>query len=111
MLKLHSILEPICCFGTNSYIRQFAIVAIILLLARGKVVAATYQVNLGLVTDFEDLRPLIDRCSDLGSLETLRRQLEAASDLERLRPLLEKRGLVEFRMCPDSISAPGVKKL
>jgi hypothetical protein len=36
------------------------------------VAAVNYEIDFGLVTDLEKLRPLIDRCVDLGELEQYR---------------------------------------
>jgi hypothetical protein len=110
MPKLLSALKLSPRFRVSKCNRKLVALAITLSLVGDTVVAATYQINLGLVADFESLRPLTDMCGDLGSLESLRSQLERASDLEKFRPLLERRGIVEFRMCPDGISVPGVKR-
>lgn len=87
-----------------------AIVSMLVLLY-GAAEAAAYRVDLGIVTDFEDLRTLIDGCADLGVVESLRRQLDSVVDFEDLRPLLELKGIVEFTGCPVGISAPGVRRL
>lgn len=71
--------------------------------------AAEYNVDLGLVTDFEELRPLIDGCSDIGELEEHRNALESASDLEDLRSFLERIGYVEFRSCPAGVEGSGIE--
>lgn len=72
--------------------------------------AAEYEADLGLIIDFEELRPLIDGCSDLGELEQHRHALEAASDLENLRSFLEGVGYAEFTGCPSGIEAIGVER-
>src|SRR5689334_7010296 len=95
----------------NTCISKLVTLALTLSLVGGTVMAATYQINLGSVADFESLRSLTDMCGDLGSLESLRNQLEKASDMEKLRPLLEGRGIVKFKMCPDGVSVPGVKRI
>lgn len=69
--------------------------------------AAVYTIDLGLVADFEEIRPLVDLCLDLGELEKFRATLESATDLERLRPLLEDVGFAEVRGCPSDVKAIG----
>ena len=73
--------------------------------------AADYWIDLGLVTDFEDLRPLIDGCSDLGRLESFRSSIESVSDLEDLRDFLEIMGVIYVYDCPDDVEASGVTLL
>jgi hypothetical protein len=70
--------------------------------------AADYEIDLGLVTDLEDIRPLIDGCSDLGSLENYRSSMESATDLENLRDFLEVMGVVLVSDCPEDVEASGV---
>ena len=42
--------------------------------------AVDYTINFGVITDFEVLRPLVDRCTDFGALERYRNLLESAGD-------------------------------
>ena len=65
---------------------------------------ADYQIDLGLVLDFEDTRKLIEQCAVLGRLEVIRDPLESATDLEQLRATLESYGIVEFHDCPSGVS-------
>ena len=58
--------------------------------------------------DFEDIRPLIEECADIDELESIRAQLENATDLEDFRPVLEQIGLIEFRDCPKGIKGYGI---
>ena len=70
---------------------------------------AVYRVHLGLVLDFEAIRPLLEGCTDLGLLEPLRDVLGRAGDLESLRGLLEHSGTVRFTGCPTIVGRiPGV---
>jgi hypothetical protein len=62
-----------------------------------RIVSAADVIDFGLITDLERLRPLIDLCTDLGSLERNRRVLESASDLESLREFLERQQVVNSR--------------
>ena len=110
VLKFLSALKLVPRFRANKCTRKLVTLVITLSLVGDTVVVATYQINLGLVPEFASLLPLTDMCGDLGSLESLRSQLERASDLEKFRPLLEKQGTVEFRMCLDGMSVPGVKR-
>ena len=73
--------------------------------------AADYKIDFGLILDFEDLRPLIDLCLDLGILEHNRETLESTGDLESLRELLEDIGLGEFSDCPDGVSGDGIREM
>lgn len=72
--------------------------------------AANYKVDLGLISDYEELRPFVDGCSDLGNLEDHRDALESASDLENLRSFLQDIGYVEFNDCPSKIEIDGVER-
>jgi len=72
---------------------------------------ADYQIDLGLVLDFEDTRKLIDQCTDLGRLEVIRAPLESATDLEQLRATLEQFGIVEFHGCPSGVTGSGIVDL
>jgi len=73
--------------------------------------AAEYVIDFGLITDLERLRPLIDLCTDFGSLERNRRLLESASDLESLREFLERIGVARFSGCPTIRSFSGVRRV
>lgn len=68
---------------------KLVVFALLLLWSRSSF-AADYQVDLGLVTDLEDIRPLVDGCSDIGDLEDHRDALDSAGDLEDLRSFLEE---------------------
>jgi len=72
---------------------------------------ADYQIDLGLVLDFEDTRKLIEQCAHLGRLEVIRGPLESATDLEYLRATLESHGIVEFYGCPSGVGGSGIKEL
>lgn len=71
--------------------------------------AAEYVIDFGLVTDLERLRPLIDLCTDFGSLERNRGALGSVGDLEKLRDFLVRIGVVQFSGCPKIGTFPGVK--
>ena len=71
--------------------------------------AADYDVDLGSMSDLEELRPLIDQCGDIGEIEDYRSALESASDLEDLRSFLEDIGYVQFRDCPAQIEGSGIE--
>jgi hypothetical protein len=71
--------------------------------------AAEYVIDFGAITDFEQLRPLIDLCTDFGSLERNRSLLESVGDLESLREFLERIGVARFSGCPKIRTFPGVK--
>jgi hypothetical protein len=73
--------------------------------------SAEYVIDFGLVTDLEDLRELVDLCTDLGPLERYRKVLEATSDLESRRQLLERVGIAEVRGCPGVERIDGVTRL
>jgi hypothetical protein len=73
--------------------------------------ATEYAIDFALVLDFEQLRPLIELCEDLGSLESKRPSLESAADLEVLRRLFESVGFAQFSGCPKASASPGVKPL
>ena len=62
--------------------------------------AAEYVIDFSMIADFERLRPLIDLCIDLGSLEQNRSLLESVSDLESLREFLERIRVARFTGCP-----------
>lgn len=72
--------------------------------------AADYIIDLELVVDFEDLRPLIEGCQDIGELESYRSSLESVSDLEDLRDFLEALGRAYVSDCPD-VEATGITRL
>lgn len=72
--------------------------------------AADYEVDLGSITDYEEIRDLVDGCSDLGELEEHREALESASDLEKLRSFLEGTGHVDLSDCPPGIEIDGVER-
>jgi hypothetical protein len=74
-----------------------------------RVASAEYVIDFGVITDLERLRPLIDSCTDFGSLERNRSVLESVSDLESLRDFLERIGVARFRGCPKIRIFPGVK--
>lgn len=67
-----------------------------------------YVIEMGLVLDFELLRPLISGCTDLGALEPYRDAPLQVADLEELRSELELLGPVEVRGCPDYINAGNI---
>ncbi len=73
------------------------------------VLAADYDVDLGLVTDLEDIRPLIDGCLYIGDLEDHRDALDSASDLEDLRSFLDDFGYVSLRDCPAGIEGSSIE--
>ncbi len=74
--------------------------------------AVDYQVDVGAVLNLEDIRPLIQACSNLGLLEPLRFRLSSTTDLEQLRTTLESRGIAEFSGCPPLMrSVYGVRML
>jgi len=73
--------------------------------------AADYDVDLGLVLDLEDIRPLVDGCSDIGDLEDHRDALDSASDFEDLRSFLEELGYVSFRDCPSGVEGSGIERV
>ena len=73
--------------------------------------ANDYELNFSVMTDFEKIRSLVDKCSDLGILEKNRRQIEAVSDLEDLRSFFEQVRVATVRRCPAGISGKGIKML
>jgi hypothetical protein len=73
--------------------------------------AVDYEIDFGLVSDFEKLRPLVDLCADLGKLERYRSLLERTSDLESRRRLLETIGIAELRGCPCVADIDGVTRI
>lgn len=73
--------------------------------------AADYDVDLALLLDMEDIRPLVDGCADIGELEEHRNALESAGDLETLRSFLEDIGYVSFRGCPAGAEGSGIERV
>lgn len=73
--------------------------------------AASYEIDLGLVSDFEELRPLIVQCVDLGELEGVREKLESTTNLEEFRDVLEPLGIVNMNGCPADVRGPGITRL
>jgi hypothetical protein len=73
-----------------------------------EVSAAEYVIDFGVIADLERLRPLIDLCTDLGSLERNRSLLESAGDLESLREFLERIRVARFSGCPKIPTFPGM---
>jgi hypothetical protein len=71
--------------------------------------AVDYEIDFGLVSDLEQLRPLVDLCVNLGELERYRSLLERTSDLESRRRLLETIGVAELRGCPRIADIDGVR--
>ncbi len=71
-----------------------------ILFAMPPAMAVDYQVDVGVVLNLEDIRPLIQGCTNLGLLEPLRFRLSSATDLEQLRTMIESRGTAEFSGCP-----------
>jgi hypothetical protein len=72
---------------------------------------ASYEIDLGLVSDFEELRPLIVQCVDLGELEGIREKLESTTNLEEFRDILEPLGIVNMNGCPGDVRGPGITLL
>jgi hypothetical protein len=83
---------------------------IVLLLIPMSAIAADYEADLRIVADYEQLRPLIDGCTDLGELERLRSAIDRSTDLEELREALESVGVAQFTGCPAGVSASGVRR-
>jgi len=73
--------------------------------------ATDYAVDYDLVTDLEQIRPLIEQCSDVTVLTPYRSMLSGVSDLESLRGMLERIDLGQFSGCPDGITADGIERL
>ena len=73
--------------------------------------AAEYVIDFGAVPDLEELRPLVDLCTDLGQLERHRAVLESTFDLESLRGFLERIGIARFRGCPRVAQSDGVTRI
>lgn len=71
--------------------------------------SAEYEVDLGLVADLDEIRPLIDGCGDIGELEEHRSALERSPDLEEFRSFLEDTGYVEFRDCPAGFEGSDIE--
>ncbi len=78
-----------------------AVVCVLLgtLFAVPQAMAVDYEVDVRVVVNLEDIRPLIQGCSNLGLLEPLRFRLTSATDLEQLRSTIESRGVAEFSGC------------
>lgn len=70
------------------------------LFAVSPAMAVDYEIDVRVVVNLEDIRPLIQGCSNLGLLEPLRFRLTSATDLEQLRTTIESRGIAEFSGCP-----------
>ena len=75
------------------------------------VLAADYIVDFGVIADLEDLRPLVDLCTDFGALERYRGIVESASNLETLRDLLENLGSTKFSGCPENVAETGITQV
>ncbi len=73
--------------------------------------ACKYVLDFGLMTDFEDMRPLVDLCTDFGALERYRGTLESAGDLESLREALEGLAVGRFSGCPDDVTGTGIQQI
>ncbi len=82
----------------------------LLLLISAPVFAADYEVDLGIVLDLEDIRPLVDGCADIGILEDIRFSLDLVGDLEDLRSFLEDLGYVFFHGCPTGVWGVGIER-
>jgi hypothetical protein len=68
--------------------------------------AVDYTINFGVITDFEVLRPLVDRCTDFGELERYRNLLESAGDLESLREYSKTSELEDLAGVLRTLRAP-----
>ena len=75
------------------------------LFAVPQAMAVDYEVDVRVVVNLEELRPLIQGCSNLGLLEPLRFRLTSATDLEQLRSTIESRGVAEFSGCAPLMRA------
>ncbi len=84
-----------------------AVVCVLLgtLFAVPQAMAVDYEVDVRVVVNLEDIRPLIQGCSNLGLLEPLRFRLTSATDLEQLRATIESRGVAEFSGCAPLMRA------
>lgn len=71
-------------------------------------VAADYIVDFTRMEDFENLRPLIEQCTDFGAMELYRDRMLAADDLNDMREVFERTGLGMFNDCPDGIRGSGI---
>lgn len=102
-------------FGTfRSLVMRHAWIVLLLLSFAGvarSAEGADYTIDFGLVPDLEELRPLVDLCTDFGELEQHRAVLESTSDLESLRNLLERIGIARFRGCPRIAQSDGVTRI
>lgn len=90
---------------------KIAFLILLLLIFSGTSFAEDYIIDFGLVLDFEDIRTLIDHCTDLGSMERYRNDLESTGDLETLRDLFERIGLGKFVGCPEGVSGYGIREI
>jgi len=72
--------------------------------------AADYTVDYDVVTDLEQIRPLIEQCSDITVLTPYRSMLSGVDDLESLRGMLERIDLGRFNGCPDGVTANGIER-
>jgi len=70
--------------------------------------AADYTVDYDVVTDLEQIRPLIEQCSDVTVLTPYRGMLSGVEDLESLRSMLARIGIGRFNGCPDGVAADGI---
>jgi len=67
-----------------------------------------YSVDFTRVEDFENLRPLVEGCTDFGGLAQLRDTLAATADLNDMRESLVDIGFGVFVDCPAGVTGPGI---
>jgi hypothetical protein len=70
--------------------------------------AVDYIVDFTRMTDYESLRPVIERCRDFGAMEFYRDRMQAAANLNDMREVFERTGLGMFNDCPEGISGDGI---
>lgn len=68
----------------------------------------SYTIDFTRVSDFEDMRPLVEGCEDYGALEPYRERLKSSKDLEDMSKTLRNLGFGMFNECPESISGAGI---
>ena len=97
-------------FLEQNFVFIFALfIAVYTLSYSQRVNAEDYRINMLVISDYEQLRPLFDACSDWEKLENIRNDIDLVSDLEDLRPSFEEYSFVDVHGCPFGIEGVGVE--
>lgn len=68
----------------------------------------SYTVDFTRVTDFEEIRPLVEGCNDFGALEPYRDRLKSSKNLGDMSKTLRNIGFGMFNECPENIAGAGI---